>query len=45
MNADDLADLGAPNCERCLHPLEATGDGWECVYCAVEAVTEIPQTR
>lgn len=36
---DPLAD-STSNCPRCLEPMEATDDGWECIHCAVDAVTE-----
>lgn len=42
MNDDDLPLT--PNCPRCLHQMEATDDGWECVYCAVDVLTDPPTT-
>lgn len=36
---DPLEHIGAPNCPKCLEPMEPTDDGWECVGCAVDALT------
>ncbi len=36
-----LADA-TRNCSNCLEPMEATDDGWECIGCAVDALTEGP---
>ena len=37
---DDLADLGAPNCPQCLHPMEAVVTAWWCADCQIRLSPE-----